>query len=249
MLKRLQRSIAFRAKMARFGIFYLRTFSIRSLRIAGNRVPISFPRGEESVLEFELGKILFEDCYHLGRIRGPVKTVLDVGANVGLFSVAARHFFPDAAIHAYEPNATLDPYLKSHCEPLSVRYHLTGIGVSAGRASLTLRENSLHTVLEPGNDGEITLTSFREAIDRLGGSVDVLKLDCEGAEWTLLDDEQSWSRVHNLTMEYHLWAKPHATTNDLIKRLGELGFRCSGLEPSPEGPWGMLQATRDVPAE
>ena len=245
MLNRLRNSLAFRLKMARFGILYLRSgsFSVKSLRVAGNRVSPSFPPEEEAVLEHELGKILFEDCYRLGQIPDRVETVLDVGANVGLFSIAAR-IFPCAVIHAYEPNCSLEPYLSSHCEPLSIQFYLSGVGVNSGRASLVLGENSLHSQLRPASIGDICLTAFNSAIDRLGGRVDVLKLDCEGAEWSLLEDEEPWKKVRHLTMEYHLWAKPNATANNLVKRLDELGFVSLRLEPSANGAWGLLQATR-----
>ena len=122
-LRRIAKSVSFRLKMAQFGVFFLRSkrLSIKSLRIAGKRIELSFPTGEEDVHAHELGKILFNDCYRLGQIEKPVKTVIDVGANIGLFSITARHFFPNAMILAYEPNTRLETQLKAHCLPLSVQ--------------------------------------------------------------------------------------------------------------------------------
>ena len=246
MLQRLKTSLAFRLKLAQFGVFYGRSQSlnIQSLRIAGRRVALSFPPGETAVLRHELGKILIQDCYRLGRLPFPVRTVLDVGANVGIFSMAARHFFPNAVIHAYEPNRQLESHLRAHCEPLDVECHLSGLGLHSGQATLFFQENSLHSTLLPATHGEIALTAFRDAVDQMGSAVDLLKLDCEGGEWALLEDVQTWRRVRQLTMEYHLWAKPNSTTEGLTNRLRELGLECTNLEPSADGTFGLLQAMR-----
>lgn len=46
MIRRAIHSILFRARMARFGIYYLtsRSFSLASVRVAGRRVRLKFPR-------------------------------------------------------------------------------------------------------------------------------------------------------------------------------------------------------------
>jgi len=49
-------------------------------------------------------------------------------------------------------------------------------------------------------------SSISKVIRRIahGGIVDLVKLDCEGAEWEILQDSQAMKCVINLTMEYHL---------------------------------------------
>src|SRR5215470_4715731 len=54
--------------------------------------------------------ILLDDEYGLGTVRPPVNRILDVGANIGLFSLWARHSFPEAVVHAYEPNDQIFDY-------------------------------------------------------------------------------------------------------------------------------------------
>lgn len=51
--------------------------------------------------------IFLDDDYFIDRITRPVSTVLDIGANIGFFSIAARKSFPQATIHSYEPNIKL----------------------------------------------------------------------------------------------------------------------------------------------
>lgn len=166
-------------------------------------------------------ELLFTDCYQLEQVSQPVQTVLDIGANVGLFCLAARRVFPKATIHAYEPNPYLEPYLKTQAETASCQYFMEAVGREDGKVSLSLEEDSVLTRSEQNEAGDIPAVAFRKAIGRLGGEVDLLKLDCEGAEWELFEDPEAWKGVRNLTMEYHLWpSHTHEEVGDVITNMG-----------------------------
>lgn len=92
--------------------------------------------------------------------------------------------------------------------------------------------------------GKIKKTAFATIVERMGGSVDLLKLDCEGAEWELLECREVWGKIHRLTMEYHLSAKPDMDALGLVRIVKDLGFRITGLEEAPELKWGVLQAVK-----
>jgi hypothetical protein len=47
---------------------------------------------------------------------------------------------------------------------------------------------SLCNRLRVADGGEIRMISIRSAIELLGGAVDLLKLDCEGGEWNILEN-------------------------------------------------------------
>jgi FkbM family methyltransferase len=258
MIQRILSSLQFRLKLARFGLYYLSgaSLDLSKLRIGGTPVTLSLPEGEGEVLQHELFQILFADCYALetfARDDAAVGSVLDVGANVGLFSMAARHYFPKAAIQAYEPNGDLAAFLGAHLRPLGVRYYMEAVGGEAGTIVLSPGANSLHSVASSASEasGEgvvVAQTAFRTALDRLGGTADLVKLDCEGAEWSILEDADAWATVRHLTMEYHLWAREGSTFEDLLGLVERLGFQCWNHEPSPSGLWGLLQASKDSPA-
>jgi hypothetical protein len=70
--------------------------------------------------------------------------------------------------------------------------------------------------------------------------VDLLKLGCEGAEWSILTDTESLAAVRSLVMECDL-VDGH-TEVELISIVKTLGFRV--LDQILTGPtWGLLRAT------
>ena len=94
---------------------------------------------------------------------------------------------------------------------------------------------------EQSPDGPIPQLPFADAVGRLG-FVDVLKLDCEGAEWDIFSDPSPWTQVRSLVMEYHLWAKRGSNERGLGRQLHELGFVNVSICPSVKGPWGFAFA-------
>ena len=168
---------------------------------------------------------------------------MDIGANVGLFALAARRAFPDAAIYCYEPNPLVLDHLRSHCASVGARLNEAAVGKTTGAVSLERSINSLHTVTNLSAGGGVPLESFSSVVASIG-DIDLLKLDCEGAEWDILECRDAWRSVRSLTMEYHLWAKPGSTPDSLRRQLSALGFSQIEFEPSLNGPCGFAFANR-----
>lgn len=188
-------------------------------------------------------QIFLGDCYCIESLRRSdhqIRHILDVGANCGWFSMAARGYFPSATIHAYEPNPRLSPVLRHNVSELGVVVHAEAVGSRDGSVTLvaTTESNQGRTI----EGGDIPSAALRTAIDRLGGRVDLVKLDCEGAEWSMLDDPLPWLAVDWLTMEYHLWARRDLTHEDAAASVSRLGFRI--LKQTPTGDYGLLLARR-----
>jgi FkbM family methyltransferase len=246
MLSRIQDSIRYRARWAKLGVFYARKPDLSSVTIAGRRLQLSLPAEERSTHEWEFGKIVFEDCYRLADIKHPVRTVLDVGANIGLFTIAARKHFPSARIHSYEPNPDLKRHLEAHSAAVDATCWMVAVGASSGFISLQKADSgSLFSVAKADERGKIPKRAFADAVAELG-TVDLLKLDCEGAEWEIFSDPAPWDRVRSLVMEYHLWAKPNSTTDELQRILHGLGFGPVTIQS--DGPsWGMAFTTKAAP--
>jgi hypothetical protein len=108
-----------RENAKRIGIGFSRARSFRlpqTIASDGRTIAIDLP--EEAGQRTAFIEIMLDDCYRLHDIarKSDAATILDIGANVGIFSVAARAAFPGARIHAYEPNAALVGHLSNHAQ-------------------------------------------------------------------------------------------------------------------------------------
>ncbi len=217
----------------RIGVSYTRGKAYvlpSALRVGEHALALSLPRENGIVVAF--ADIFFDDCYglttHFAGAR--FESVLDIGANVGLFSLAARLSFPEAIIHAYEPNACLAPYLSSQAAAGIFSFFLDAVARAPGRVALALNPESVFTSTTAAPDGAVHQVAFSAAVAHLGDEVGLVKMDCEGAGWEILSDRDTWKRVTALTMEYHLvGGRNH---QDAPKVIGDLGFRILAHMPS-----------------
>ncbi len=136
------------------------------------------------------------------------RCILDVGANVGIFTDWARKNNPTAKIHLFEPltcNA-------EHCV-LDSRMVLHRVAVSDYKGELpvstepALNHGSGHLAGDhfssPDPHPPIQVMDARELFELCGTKViDVLKLDCEGAELTILR-RTDLASVRCVIFEYH----------------------------------------------
>jgi len=201
------RKLARRALKARqLGLSFAGTSKFklpRAARLDGEMRSLSFP--DDRPLALDIIDVWLDDDYGLETIEWPVTTILDVGANVGVFSLWALHNFPSAQIHAYEPNRAILPHLSANLAGLkNVKVWPEGISDQDGRAHLKKHDSSRLAQTEIDQAGEVELTALGRAVERLGGTVDVLKLDCEGAEWSIFGAAEPLGMVREIRMEYHL---------------------------------------------
>lgn len=231
-----------RARALRLGFFFVRHRDLKlpaTIRIEGERRPISVPADDWAIPGI-FAEVLLEDVYGLRGRRGNLRTIGDIGANVGAFAVAARLASRGAAIHAYEPNPRLEPYLAVQCATARARYYLEAVAADAsGRALEESMSSSGYTRTVPG--GDVPSVTLATVVERMGGSIDLLKLDCEGAEWELFADAGPWTAIGAVAMEYHL--KPGTSPETLRQVFTDFGFAVTGLRPIDDAS-GMLTASR-----
>ena len=236
-----------KALARRFGVPFSRrgTFSVpRSILLHGQKIDLQFP-DDLGVKNDFLGCIL-GDCYGLWQLPIQPRTILDIGANVGFFSIAAREFFPQATIHAYEPNPRTLPYGQKNARAGKFDVFGEAVGATDGTVQMVdVGETNLaHTQPADGQfAGGIPQVSFAKTLARIGGTIDFLKMDCEGAEWDLFRASECWAKIRLLRMEYHLW-KVHSFS-ELSTTLEALNFSILKHEPSDQ--CGLVWCERRSP--
>ena len=139
-------------------------------------------------------------------------TIIDGGANVGLFSLAMLHARPDATAHSLEPdtrtfrvlarNAAANPQLRWHAHALALWKTNGSLKFSATTDSTGSRVHELAPAGREETVAAITLTDFLAT--HAPGEIALLKLDIEGAEEAVLrESEAVLDRVRHLVLEIH----------------------------------------------
>jgi FkbM family methyltransferase len=243
-MQRIANSFTHIANGIHFGVPFLRnkTFEVpRQMRVRGQgSVRLTLPE-EHGVKEDFLACVIRND-YGLGNGLGDVRTILDIGANVGLFSLSASDFYPRAKVHVYEPNPRVLPFLRANTKGLAdCTIFSEAVGGESATVQMILDDgDSNQARTKKDEQGSIRQIAFREAIDRLGGTVDLLKMDCEGAEWEMFRLEDCWTAIRHIRMEYHL-VNGH-DFKDVVDALSKLHFTVT--RHRPDGKWGIIWADR-----
>src|SRR6185437_14436606 len=213
-------------------------------RVANRSVALQFPEDDGVAADF-IACVLRND-YGLGHGLSRISTIVDVGANLGFFSLAARARYPKAAIHAYEPNPRIQPLLRSNTAGMEVVIHPEAVGRTDGIGRLIDDGPSNQARIEVRENGpfnyEVPQVSLAEVLRRTGARIDLLKLDCEGAEWQILQPDPSWEFIRNVRFEYHLF---HGETAEQAERaVLNLGFRILHSRRD-NSQHGVIWAARD----
>jgi FkbM family methyltransferase len=156
--------------------------------------------------------------------------------------MAARQRHPDAVIHAYEPNQRALSYLTTNTANLNIEIFAEAVGSCSGRARMLDTSDINLATAHPDSGGETIQVALDKVIQRIGGCVDFLKLDCEGCEWELFECADSWSKVQSLRMEYHLG--DGRSLESVEAALQRLGFRITKRLPC-QG-FGIVWADRPL---
>lgn len=179
----------------------------KELHLFGAKKKTSFLRESKAFII----ESVFDDAYQLEKIPLPRDKhcrILDIGANIGAFTMAARAQFPNATIHAYEPNPNLEQHLRLQAYAAGAKYYMEAVGKQEGFFSTDEMQNEILQsesvkIMDFTKSGNIKAVSLKTAIERMGGYVDLLKLDCEGSEWVILQDKESLQHVNYITAEFH----------------------------------------------
>jgi FkbM family methyltransferase len=221
------------AKARRFHINFRgtsRPHHLDKISIAGGTRSISCPDNIGHWHDFI--NIVLDDEYGLSCIPEPPQRIVDLGANIGIFSLWARHCFPAAAIQCYEPNPDLWPLLKENLKDLKVEAHQVAVASLAGRASFDFQGDNRCSRIHAERKGDIELISFDSVVNHDPRPIDLLKIDIEGGEWDLLSEKNQnlFRSVRRIVIEYH--ELDGCTLRDLINAAQLLGFSVEKIIPN-----------------
>ncbi len=201
-------------KSRKFGLFFYsaRFFQVpKQIKFINNIIDLNLPNEKNMKVIFT--EIFLDDTYKLEWIKNfskkkaiKIKSILDIGGNCGLTSMLSRQYFPESTIHCYEPNIDIEKYLEPNSKIANFKYFLEAVGANTGMVKLNIDNNqSVLSSVSSDKFGTTKQISFEEVLERFDkNKVDIVKMDCEGSEWEILEKVNLWKSVKFITMEYHL---------------------------------------------
>jgi len=125
--------------------------------------------------------------------RGPYNTVVDIGANIGLASLYFLTRSPSTRVWAFEPDPANVAQLRANLADFEDRYTLTEAAVVADdsasvRFTFDGRYGHLAATHEPGAAvPAVNIATMLRLIARDAGEIDLIKIDTEGNETSLIN--------------------------------------------------------------
>jgi FkbM family methyltransferase len=170
------------------------------------------------------------------RVEPSDRVILDLGANVGLFSLYAARQAPNARIFALEPfPATFNRLLEVVREhQLDERISCLNYAVTGESGTRMMREDSLPSqqrALVPAGEHAVGTAVEAKTLSQILQEnvlhrIDLLKIDIEGGEYEVLlsTPPEVLRTIHRIALEYHGDSAPY-TKRQIFDRLHEAGFK------------------------
>jgi FkbM family methyltransferase len=208
------------------------------------------------VLETELGnawpivKIFRDWHFDVPLDWRAVRTVVEVGGHVGAFAVWAAARAPDARIVTFEPEprnfSDLELNVRRNGFDGRIERVRAAVASEDGRRVLEapIQRNRASVVSAPVGETrvhEVDCIGLARYMEReVPGRIDVLKLDCEGAEWEILPSlgRETFGRIRHVLVGCH--AREDAEVGEMEALLAREGFRARVVEAGSDPEYPLL---------
>lgn len=181
----------------------------------------------------------FDETYLKGfpgtSMASPIKTIIDIGANVGYFSLSMLSLYPESSVFAYEPiPVNFNQLSKYKSENPNLNFNVTNAAVTKlGIESISLNYDDSDTFTTSAsifddnkqkNQLIVKATSLDKILDdNQLETIDLLKLDCEGSEYDILYNctDEIIDRISMMAIETHQGTGENENTQsmaDFIKK-------------------------------
>lgn len=201
---------------------------------------------------FTIAEVLARDEYTIPRParaalgEGDI-TVLDLGANIGVFGIRAIRDLAPAVITSVEAdpfNARMLRRNAAECPATTTWDVIEAFAATADRGAVAFAAGGF-AESRGGGTGDTRVPT----LDAFGLMEDarLVKIDIEGAEWPILEDSRlADTPARALVLEYHQWncPRPDDPASYCLELLGRAGFTTAITDPSARH-FGTAWAWRD----
>lgn len=193
------------------------------------------------------------DYFKLANISKNSK-IIDIGANIGAFSIYAATKYPDSEIFSYEPDPKNYQKLNENIKLNDIQNVIAfnkAVGKINGNVILYSDVNGNFgtvgsTLVNKGPKSiEVECTTLENILKSNGiDTCDFLKMDCEGGEYDILlnSNEHIFKFIKTIVLEYH--EVPNHKVEELEQFLKDQDFKIMRI-PNPRSPkYGFIHAKR-----
>lgn len=187
--------------------------------------------------EMTYNGIFVENEYGIDNNELKNKTVVDIGANNGLFTLRAIEAGAKQ-VHSYEPQGQSFNNLVNNTKQFNNVHHFKEAVFDSSINEITISNvGVLANVFEgdPNTSETVKCISLQDVVNRCGDEQDlVLKIDAEGSEYETFygASRDVVRRFKTIYMEIHDWIAPHIDESDkLLSYITNYGFEISYKHP------------------
>jgi FkbM family methyltransferase len=205
---------------------------------------------------FVLREVLVDEAYGdvLPLLTKKNIRLLDIGANLGSFTIWMHRTVGVREVHCFEPEPDSFRLLQFNLslnDCRTVETHECAVGGEARTVNISLKESSpggtsiyAHDPAAP-QGRSVPVIAFGDWLRKIKGDFDLLKVDCEGAEWEILGktDPQQFARFRVFIAEVHNDPENKRAVADFKKLAEKLGFRTVRWDNKA---YGLYMGVRDA---
>ena len=196
---------------------------------------------------------LLQDYNKHGFVIKKNDNVIDIGAHIGIFSLYASQFCTNGKIFCYEPSSENYELLENNIITNKIKNIFSNnIAISGKSEIITFYinpDNTAHSIFDTTSKSiQIQSRTLQNIFDFNKLEIcDYLKLDCEGAEYEIIESLPSeyFKKIKQIYIEYHFSDEKYDLLDNMIKKLEQLSFNLI-VEPLEKGMGSIYAKNKDL---
>lgn len=184
---------------------------------------------------FILNEIFLDRVYDIAGVDySTCRSILDIGANMGVYTLYAASRAPQASIYCFEPSSENFSILERNCKTNGIRAKIfqAAVSGSSGVGHLVTDRSSVEYALGEASQmsEQVECFDLKKVFETTGeASFDFVKMDVEGAEREILNNcpDELLVKLKALAIEWHHgWNELEL----LADRFKSLGFKAQPIK-------------------